>query len=202
MKTLGTIVHNSLLCCAAALALAGCGTDEPKSKAVPETIAKPEAPATPPEILAAAKSLMGNEAQVLAFGDLARTGKRQFLAANVVPKTPTNNIPGTIVTRAAVVEESGGKWSEVLICDGHLKNLKGYLGLTPIAAVNGWRLQFEQDPRKGLTLYFTPLQGNTAQHVLPIGVQWNPETRRYQSLDSTFQNYLIESPSLERGQSR
>ncbi len=205
MKTARTMVHNSLLCCAAALALAGCGADNPdggKTISGPVAIAKPEAPATPPEILAAAKALMGTEAQVLAFGDLARTGKRQFLAANVVPKTPTNNIPGTIVTRAAVAEESGGKWNEVLICDGHLKNLKGYLGLTPIAAVNGWKLQYEQDPKKGLTLYFTPLQGGATQHVLPIGVQWNPETKRYQSLDQTFQNFLIESPSLERGQSR
>lgn len=194
----------SLLCCAAAWATVGCGTNKSgagPASGEPAAAAKPEAPATPPEMLAA-KALMGNEVQVLAFGDLARTGKRQFLAANVVPKTPTHNIPGTIVTRAAVVEESGGKWNQVLVCEGHLQNTKGYLGMTPIAAVDAWKLQYEQDPLKGLILYFTPMRGEEIQHVLPIGVQWNPETKRYQSLDSSFQHFLIESQSLDGGQSR
>lgn len=202
MKAIMAILFRFLLCSAAVFALASCGPDGAKTTTAPEATAKPEAPAAPPEILAAAKALLGKETQVLAFGDLARTGKRQFLAANVVPKTPTNNIPGTIVTRAVVAEEASGKWTEVLRCDGHLKNRKGFLALTPLAPVSGWRLQFEQDPRKGLTLYFTPLQTDGTQHVLPIGVLWNPETKRYQSLDQSFQNFLLELPSLERAQSR
>lgn len=202
MKTTKTTLFRSLLCAAAVLAMAGCEPEGAKISSGPVAVAKPEAPAAPPEILAEAVALLGKETQVLAFGDLAKTGQRQFLAANVVPKTPTNNIPGTIVTRAAVAEEANGKWSEVLRCDKHLRNPKGFLALTPIAPVSAWKLQFEQDPQKGLALYFTPLQTAGAQHVLPIGVLWNPETKRYQSLDQSFQNFLLELPSLERAQSR
>ena len=179
--------------------LGGCGTEAPKPAA--ETEAKPPEPAVPDEIQSAAESLLGKETQVLLFGDLAKNGKQEFVAANVVPKTPTNNLPGTIITRAVVVENSDGKWSEVLRCDEHLKNQKGYLGLTPLTSVTGWRLQYEQGD-KGLQLYFTPLKGVTDSHVLPIGVRWNPETKRYQSLDRTYEHFLLESASIDTARSK
>jgi len=178
----------------------GCGTESPKPAAQAET--KPAAPAIPDEIQSAAESLLGRETQVLAFGDLAKNGKQQFLAANVVPKTPTNNLPGTIITRAVVVQNNDGKWSEVLRCDEHLKNEKGFLGLTPLTSVVGWRLQYEQSDDKGLQLYFTPLKGVTDSHVLPIGVRWNPKTQRYQSLDRAYEHFLAESPTIETARSR
>ena len=182
-----------------AILLGGCGTDATKPEAKAE--AKPAAPAVPDEIQSAAESLLGKETQVLLFGDLAKNGKQEFLAANVVPKTPTNNLPGTIVTRAVVAEKDDGKWSEVLRCDEHLKNQKGFLGLTPLTSVTGWRLQYEQSADKGLALYFTPLKGVTDSHVLPIGVRWNPETKRYQSLDRTYEHFLLESPSIDTARS-
>ena len=171
-------------------------------KAANEVQAKPAEPAVPEEIQSAAQALLGKEAQVLAFGDLAKNEKQAFLAADVVPKTPTNSIPGTIVTRAVVAENTDGKWSEVFRCDEHLKNGKGYLGLTPINPVTGWRLQFEQDPQKGLQIYLTPLQVAGDTHVLPIGVRWNPETKRYQSLDRTYEHFLLESTALDAARSR
>jgi hypothetical protein len=180
--------------------LTGCGGDA--SKPASQAEAKPAEPAVPEEIQSAAASLLGSESQVLAFGDLAKNGKQEFLAANVVPKTPTNNLPGTIVTRAIVVENNDGNWTELLRCDEHLKNQKGYLGLTPLAPITGWRLQYEQNAEKGLQLYFTPLKGTTDSHVLPIGVRWNPQAKRYQSLDRTYEHFLPESPSMQDARSR
>lgn len=178
--------------------MAGCTN---ASKPAVQAEAKPAAPAVPDEIQSAAESLLGRETQVLVFGDLAKNGQQEFLAANVVPKTPTNNLPGTIVTRTVVAEKDDGKWAEVLRCDEHLKNQKGFLGSTPLAAVTGWRLQYEQSEDKGLELYFTPLKGVTDSHVLPIGVRWNPTTKRYQSLDRTYEHFLAESPSLDTARS-
>jgi len=178
---------------------AGCGSDSSKSAAQAET--KPAAPAVPEKIQQAANLFLGSETEVLEFGDLAKNGKQQFLAANIVPKTPTNNMPGTVVTRAVVAEENDGKWSELLRCDEHLKNPKGYLGLTPLSGVTGWRLQYEQNADKGLQLYFTPLKVAGDTHVLPIGVRWNSETQRYQSMDRTYEHFLLESPSLENARS-
>ena len=66
----------------------GCGTEAPKPSSEPAADAKPAAPAIPEDIQDAAKHLLGSDAQVLLFGDLAKNGKRQLLAANVIPKTP------------------------------------------------------------------------------------------------------------------
>jgi len=182
-----------------AIFLGGCGADA--SKPAPQAETKPAEPALPEDIQLAAKALLGSESQVLAFGDLAKNGKQEFLAADVVPKTPTNNLPGTIVTRVVVAENTDGKWAEVLRCDEHLKNQKGFMGLTPLVPVTGWRLQYEQNDEKGLQLYFTPLKGAIDTHVLPIGVRWNPATKRYQSLDRTYEHFLLESPSMQDARS-
>jgi hypothetical protein len=184
----------------AALLLSGCG-EEPAPKPAAETSAKPAEPAVPEDTQAAAQNLLGKETQVLVFGDLAKTGRQQFLAANVVPKTPKNDIPGTIVTRAVLAEQTDGKWSELLRCDEYLKNAKGYLALTPLAAVAGWKVQYDQDPVKGIQLYFTPIKGPSDPHVLPIGIAWNPATKRYQSLDLSYQHFLMEKPTLDTARS-
>ncbi len=113
---------------------------------------------------------------MLLNGDLAKNGKQQFLAANVVPKTSkNNNIAGTIITRAVIAQNEDGQWKEIFRCDEHLKNAKGFLGGTPMSDVAGWRIAYEQDPAKGLALYLTPLKGvDDPAHSLPIGVRYNP----------------------------
>ncbi|HEY4816362.1 MAG TPA: hypothetical protein VIH67_02975 [Candidatus Acidoferrum sp.] len=182
----------------AACFLAGCGNSTPEK---PAAEAKPSAPTVPDDIQSAADSLLGKETTVLLFGDLAKNGKQEFLAANVVPKTPKNDLPGTIVTRAVLAENENGQWMEILRCDEHLKNQKGFLPGTPIGGVTGWRLAYERDPEKGLALYFTPLKGAVDTHTLPIGVRWNPDHKRYQSLDRSYEHFLNESPSLNTARS-
>jgi len=184
-----------LLWMVAPLLLAGCDSSSaPKSADAAAT--KPAEPAVPPEIQAAAEALLGSESKVLVFGDLAKTGKQQLLVANIVPKTPKDNITGTIVTRVVIAENDDGMWTEIFRGDEHLKNAKGYMGMTPIEPVSGWRVQYEQDPVLGLTLYLTAVKGMDDRHVLPIGVRWNPKTKRYQSLDRTYEQFLGESPTL------
>src|SRR6267143_425432 len=80
----------SVLCLA--IFLGGCGADAPKP--APQAETKSAEPAVPEDIQLAAKALLGSESQVLLFGDLAKNGKQEFLAADVVPKTPTNNLQG------------------------------------------------------------------------------------------------------------
>jgi hypothetical protein len=192
-------VSASLL--AITLMLAGCG-DSPTPKPEEPMAAKPAEPAVPADIQSAADGTLGSEAKVLVYGDLAKNGKQQVLVANVVPKTPKDSITGTIVTRAVIAENDDGKWEEIFRGDEHLKNAKGYLGMTPIEPVSGWRLQFEQDPEKGLTLYMTAVKGNDDKHVLPIGIRWNPKTKRYQSMDRTYEQFLPESPALSTARSQ
>jgi hypothetical protein len=182
--------------------LASC-SDEPASQPAAEA-PKPAEPAVPEDMQAAAEGLLGRETKVLVFGELAKNGKQQFLAANVVPKTPKNeNLSGTIITRAVIAEDDDGKWNELFRCDEHLKNSKGFLALTPLTSVAGWRIQYEQDPVKGLQLYLTPIQGSAIDsHLLPVGVAWNPAAKRYQSLDRTYEHFLNESSSLETAHSR
>jgi hypothetical protein len=180
---------------------AGCGDTpkpaETKSEPAP-TPAEPAKPAVPDDIQSGAQALLGTETTVLLYGDLAKNGKQQFMAANVVPKTTkNNNIPGTIITRAVIAQNDDGQWKEIFRCDEHLKNAKGFLGGTPVSDVSGWRIAYEQDPAKGLSLYLTPLKGvDDPAHSLPIGVRWNPQTKRYQSLDRTYEHFLLEQPTM------
>lgn len=188
MKSLGM-----LLIAAVPLVASGCNSSPTQSA---QTEAKPAEPAVPADIQAAADAFLGKETSVLTFGDLAKTGNRQMLVANVVPKTPTNNLPGTIVTRAVLAEETDGNWHELVRCDEHLKNEKGYLGGSPIESVAGWRIQFENSDVEGFHLYLTPVKGNSDPHVLPLAVRWNSAVKRYQTLDRNYEHFLPEAPSL------
>jgi hypothetical protein len=185
-----------LLVMAASLQGCGLGFDAPKPAADAA-----QKPAIPEEIQEATKSLLGSEAQVLLFGDLAKTGKQQFLAANVVPNTPKSTVAGMVITRAVIAENEDGKWVELVRCDEYLKNAKGYLALTPLQAVSGWKLQYENSAEQGMSLYLTPVQAGTSGRTLPIAVRWNPATKRYQSMDYSYTHFLGEAPTLQNPRS-
>jgi len=176
------------------LLLASCGSEAPKP--APEAEKKPAEPAIPEDVQNAADTLLGSGTQVLLNGDLAKNGTQQMLAANVVPNTPKSTVAGTVVTRAVIAEQENGKWTELFRADEYLKNQKGYLALTPLQAVTGWKLQYENSPEKGMSLYFTPIAKGVAEKTLPIAVRWNPATKRYQSMDMSYQHFLNESPSI------
>src|SRR5579863_8882270 len=135
-----------VLSCVIALSIAGgftasCGDTPKPAETKSEPAPAPAEPAKP------------------AVPDDIQTGKQQFMAANVVPKTTkNNNIPGTIITRAVIAQNDEGQWKEIFRCDEHLKNAKGFLGGTPVSDDSGWRIAYEQDPAKGLSLYLTPLK--------------------------------------------
>ena len=183
-----TTILIALLC----LMAAAC-TEPPKT----EVLVKPLAPKYSPEVTSAVEAVLGSEADILLVGDLARTGQEQVLAVNRLKATPNTTVPGTLLTRAALLGKEEGKWREIFRCDEHLKNTKGYLAATPIAPVSGWRLQYEQSAEKGLMMYFTPLAQPPGGYILTIGVRWNPAVKRYQSLDRTYENFLGETSVLE-----
>lgn len=177
-----------------AAAAGGCGGS---GSGTATTEAAPSAPAIPADIQSAAESSLGSETDVLAFGDLAKTGRKQILAVNRMKASAQGNFTGTLVTRVVVIENEGGTWKEVFRCDEHLKNTHGFLGATPLGAVGGWKLQYEQDPQKGLQMYFTPLAKPEGGYIQTIGVRWNTEVKRYQSLDRSYEHFLGEVPALE-----
>jgi hypothetical protein len=164
------------------------------------------------EAQAVAVASLGKQAVVLAHGDLAQNGMEQVLAVDRMSSSAQGNqvgaeTPAVLVTRAAVLERSAGKWSQVLLCDEHLKNPRGYLGGNVSPAVSGWRLEFRQDPAAGLVMKFTPagsMGGGNArpgEHSEPkkasFDVRWNKNAKRYQSFDQSHDKYLSEIPTLE-----
>jgi hypothetical protein len=164
--------------------------------------AAPAAPVVPDEVQKAAETALGSETEVLLYGDLAKNGARQILAVNRMKTTPQATMPGTVITRGVILENVGGTWKEILRCDEHLENPKGFLGNIPLAPVNGWRLQYEQDNDKGLLLYFTPAADPKGARMLPVEVRWNTKAKRYQSMDRNFENFLYELPALETPESQ
>jgi len=188
---------------AALLLLASCGgspTSNTQSKPADAPAAHPAAPqspAIPQPIQDAAEGALGQETEVLLYGDLALTGKQQVLAINRLKKAASHDMPGTSVSRAVIIENDDNHWKQVFLCDEHLKNPKGFLGGAPLAPVAGWRLQYEQHDDTGLVMYFTPVQKPEAGYITTTGVRWNPKARRYQALDRTFQTFIGEAPELE-----
>ena len=185
--------------CLLAFVCISCGSSNSEKSQAP---AAPAAPVIPDAIQKAAQSDLGSEAEVLVYGDLAKDGKTQALVVNRLKTTPPGTVPGILVSRAAVIENDGGQWKEILRCDEHLKNPKGFLGGIPLAEVGAWRIQYEQNPERGLQLYFTPLAKPEGGYVQTLGVRWNPEVKRYETLDRNYEHFLSELPALETPESR
>lgn len=190
----------------AGLGVASCGSSSTEpAKPTSSSAAAPVTPTTPPvpdDVQKAAEKALGSETEVLLYGDLAKNGSQQALAINRLKTDPRGGAPGTVITRAVILQNDGGTWKEVLRCDEHLENPKGYLGNIPLAPVNGWRLQYEQNAENGVQLYFTPVSDPKGARALPIEVRWNAKVKRYQSLDRNFENFLGELPSLETPESQ
>jgi hypothetical protein len=201
----------ALLAGVVALFLVGCQSAQQTTPA--EAAAPPAAPAAVPETQRVAEAVLGKQAEVVARGDLAGNGSEQLLVVNRFEKGARGEVvPGNstaiFVTRAVIVEKDDGKWAEVLRCDEHLKNPRGYLGGSPAAPVTGWRLEFTPDTDQGLELRFTPAgAGEQRPSDEPqaasrtIAVRWNTRAKRYQSLDQSHKGYLGEVPTLETPQS-
>jgi hypothetical protein len=200
----------ALLLGASVLCVAGCNSAQPALSSGQRGHAGPPGDLT--ETRKIAEAALGKQAQVLAHGDLARNGLEQVLVVNRFTQSrdagaaPASEI---FITRAAVLEKSGGKWTEVLRCDEHLKNPKGYLGGAPAARASGWRLEYAADTNLGLEMKFTPVDLDGGKRDSGAGdlagqtvvVRWNKKAKRYQSLDRSHERYLIEAPTLETPQS-
>jgi len=197
-----------------AIFLAGCRTakqPEPvDDKAVPAAVDVTD------EARGVADATFGKHAEILARGDLALNGREQLLVVNRISKQTASGGVGAnsspiFVTRAAVLEKDGGKWTEILLCDEHLKNPSGYLGGSPAARINGWRLEYRRDAKEGLEMKFAPAERSDAANVSAdqdsvqagrtFDIRWNKSVKRYQSYDQSHERYLSEVPSLETPQS-
>jgi hypothetical protein len=190
----------ALLFCTLALAI-GCGQREdpgPAADISPGATSLPSA-----ELQAVAEQLFGSGARVLASGDLAGTGQRQVLVANGMADGQVPAKQGAastiIFNRAAMLEQRGGKWNELLLCDEYLKNPEGFLGGTPKSPTGAWQLHFDSGKAGGkiAEFDFTPLQQNGTGRLPKIVVRWNPKSSRYQSFDSATEQFLSEAMSLE-----
>jgi len=184
------------LVCAVAM-FAGCGasgTNSPNA-AAPQP-AQPAAPAVPQDILSVARGMLGSDAEVIAWGDLALNGHQEVLAVNHIYSQGAASA-GLVISRLSISENDGGKWKEVLRCDEHLKNTNGFLGGAPLADISAWRMQYAKDPKLGLMMFFTPYNQGPSVLATTVEVRWNPEAKRYQAMDANHENFIGEASSLE-----
>ena len=197
-------VAKRLPICALTLAIlsgagAGCGASETPAQI--QAAAQSADSTVPPEIEAVAATALGRGAEVVAFGDLAHNGRQQVLVANrsgVASGAAKGSEPGIRFTRAAVLEQTGAKWAEVLRCDEYLKNTDGYLGGIPLEPVTNWRLEFsKQRGNQERELFFTPLPDSGATPAYTVAVRWNQGANRYQSVDSKSGRFYANRPLLE-----
>jgi hypothetical protein len=193
--------------------LAGC---KPSQQSNASARAKDSGALAALEVSQVAVSVLGNQAEVVALGDLARNGKEQLLIMNRLPLTSSppsspqpKREPEIYITRAAILEKDGEKWTEVLHGDEHLKNPSGYLVRGQATA---WKFEYKLDGGRGLELRFTSADrfdvggvhtGRVVEAETPptFVVRWNEKVKRYQSFDSAQARFLSEVPLLETPQS-
>ncbi len=196
-----------------ALFVAGCQSAQQPATTPADDKAAAEVANAAVEAQGVADASLGKSAEILAQGDLALTGREQLLIVNrfsvgdQARKKEDRNAAPIFVTRAAVLEKNDGKWSQILLCDEHLKNPNGYLGGSHAEHVPGWRLEYSQDAKEGLEMSLTPVKtfeavaANTdqksAQEDATFHVRWNKNAKRYQTFDASHERYLSELPSLD-----
>lgn len=212
MGMMGLRAARGALLLSAALLLAGCRSQPPASSEAKRTA---ETADPVDDVRRVAEASLGKQSEILLQGDLAQNGAEQMLVVNRyaagAEASARENSPAIYVLRAAILEKGVGKWSEVLLCDEHLKNPNGYLGGSSAARVSGWRLEYRQDAKQGLEMKFTPAEDPGAGDAGPkqslrardaaFDVRWNNKVKRYQSYDQSHERYLGEVPSLETPQS-
>lgn len=191
------------------LIISGCQSTQPVAPA--EARIPTEAERAAEEAQSVAVASLGKQAEVLAYGDLAQNGAKQVLAAvRFLKNRPDDKAEGGLSviyeTRAAILQEDGGKWTQVFLCDEHLKNPKGYLGGVGPTVDSGWRMEYRRDPAAGLIMKFKSAAIFDAVNVHTglrsavenptFEVRWNKNAKRYQSFDQSHERYLSEIPSL------
>jgi hypothetical protein len=202
----------------ATLLTAGCNSANPA--AGPTDVTNFDTPTEASETQRMAEAALGRQAEVVAHGDLARNGLEQILVVNRSANSTRDggaNSAVVLITRAAILQKSDGKWSEVLRCDDYVKNPYGYLGGSTGERVTGWRLEYapatstemKSDSGRRFELKFTPVTSGEskqdAEAADPAGrtlvVRWNSAAKRYQSMDRTHERFLSEDPTLGTPQS-
>jgi hypothetical protein len=204
----------AMLCGILALGFAGCQS-APQVTPADAKAAADRADADD-EARRVAEASLGKDAAMLAHGNLALNGSEQVLVVNRFSTGAAANAGGAnsspiFITRAAVLEKKDGNWSQILLCDEHLKNPYGYLRGSLAERVSGWRMEYRQDAKDGLEMKFAPVESFDAAHMsaaqsseqksLTFDVRWNPGAKRYQSFDNSHERYLSEVPTLETPQS-
>jgi opacity protein-like surface antigen len=197
-----------------ALCFTGCQTAPQRQSDPGKAAAASDKPAE--EAQRVAESSLGKQSEILAQGDLALNGREQLLVVNrIAGAAPANremtSSSPVYIMRAAVLEKNNGKWSQILLCDEHLKNPNGYLGGSPKTRITGWHLEYRKDQRLGLEMSFTPAtkfgvektsaDEGSEEKQPTYNVRWNKNTKRYQSFDKSHERYLGEVPSLEAPES-
>ncbi|MFZ0821534.1 MAG: hypothetical protein WAM91_15815 [Candidatus Acidiferrales bacterium] len=184
------------LLCACTFAIA-CGGPAPTPAPGASNATPASAPAVPEEFAAVARGAFGSEGEALAWGDLSLSGSQQVLVVSRLHGAPGAQSDELFFTRLAIGENDGGHWTQVLLCDEHLKNEKGYLGGAPGDIVSRWKLSYVKDPVKGLVLSITPMGLGSDALGKTIRVRWNPKVKRYQSLDGSSEHFMNETSSLD-----
>jgi hypothetical protein len=195
-----------------AFLLVGCNPTQPASPAIDRANSDAAAKEAT-ETQGISEAALGKQAEVMEHGDLARNGLEQILVVNRLANAQRGAgslgdaaTPAAIlIRRAAILEKSDGKWTEVLRCDERLKNPNGYLAGSPAARVSGWRLEYNANASEGLEMKFTPADIDADTHGSSssespgkaVMVRWNKNAKRYQSLDQSHERYLNEVPTLE-----
>lgn len=150
------------------------------------------------ECVATARRILGENAQLLRFGHLAKGTSMDGIAVITIPDYP-NEEGGFIISRLIVLRHEGTAWNVVFDAGERILNPAGYVGPAPDddADYIGYRLMLvDQGPdgKGGITLWLWRLDSSDEDESQGLEIGMNRSTGRYQEFDyQVTQAFVAES---------
>ena len=150
------------------------------------------------ECVATARKILGERAELLRFGHLAKGASMDGVAVVTIPDYP-NDEGGFIVSRLIALRHEGSNWNVVFDAGERILNPSGYVGPAPDddADYIGYRLMLvDQGPdgKSGITLWLWRLDSSDEDESQGLEVGLNRSTGRYQEFDyEVTQAFVAES---------
>lgn len=150
-----------------------------------------------------ARTLLGDQTEILQMGDLNHRKKMEALIIKRIPKKKTGSGKGIYISEARILEKQDTQWKVILTIGEDIKNDEGYVGidfLDDSFRYYGYELTLDEERGDGVpsfTIYLEYLDEYFKPYGLALEINWNPKVGRYQEYDYGQRSFRSELKNPE-----
>lgn len=187
------------------MAACHCACSPSRVTNAPKTSVQQKAETVPPECIAAAKKLLGPEAEVVKYGHLNSAEALEAVVVVRIAGARGDKSDGIPVSRLAILRHEPSGWQSVLNASRYITNEAGYIGIEFIDdsyPFRGYRVAFYGERSDGKQAFVLCLGHIGDPGSVPIEISWNPQVGRYQEFafneePSGFKSEIKNPPHLK-----